>query len=221
MKNFKQNLFMSLIFQRGLLDMNIFNLIYNLVLIGLVILFFVSFAKFVYTIVSSLKQMVVMTRQINQKLDQILCHLEKKNDEPKEQPEENRPWTVCLRAVSVLMIAIPDFPSLIRFGHENLSLRQAGAGEELREEQFHQQGFSGNFFSALLFGDAGVGGRFGSLEGKDSFDLIILVTGIVAIGFLNQLRKDIADFFFRVFIRLDQILRFRALFRGCRLIFRC
>jgi Domain of unknown function (DUF4083) len=82
---------MSLIFQRGLLDMNIFNLIYNLVLIGLVILFFVSFAKFVYTIVSSLKQMVVMTRQINQKLDQILCHLEKKKDEPKEQPEDNRP----------------------------------------------------------------------------------------------------------------------------------
>lgn len=134
MKNFKQNLFMSLIFQRGLLDMNIFNLIYNLVLIGLVILFFVSFAKFVYTIVSSLKQMVVMTRQINQKLDQILCHLEKKNDEPKEQPEENRPWTVCLRAVSVLMIAIPDFPSLIRFGHKK-NIRSRHESECNRSQQ--------------------------------------------------------------------------------------
>jgi hypothetical protein len=71
--------------------MNIFNLIYNFVLIGLVILFFVSFAKFVYTIVSSLKQMVVMTHQINQKLDQILRHLGETENDSKEQPEENRP----------------------------------------------------------------------------------------------------------------------------------
>lgn len=50
----------------------------GIVAILLVILFFVSLARFIYTILKNQKEIAVMSREINQKLDQIIKHLEKK-----------------------------------------------------------------------------------------------------------------------------------------------
>ena len=59
--------------------MNILNMIRGFVVILLVILFFISLARFIYTILKNQKEIVVMSREINQKLDQIIKYLEKKN----------------------------------------------------------------------------------------------------------------------------------------------
>jgi len=121
----------------------------------------------------------------------------------------------------VLTMAAPNFPSFIGLSHEDLTLRQTGARQKLREEQFHEYRFPGDRLAALLLGDFGVGGGLGIREGDDSLYLIILVTGIFPIGLPDQLRERIANFSSGFVIRFDQIIRLRTSLGCCRKPFRC